>query len=34
VSDDLIDAGHCTWEDAADQDAEIVTQLVEGRLRV
>jgi pimeloyl-ACP methyl ester carboxylesterase len=22
---DLVDAGHVTWEDAADQDAEIVT---------
>jgi pimeloyl-ACP methyl ester carboxylesterase len=22
---DLVDAGHFTWEDAADQDAEIVT---------
>jgi NADPH:quinone reductase len=30
---DLIDAGHLTWEDAANQYAEIVTQLVEGRPR-
>jgi pimeloyl-ACP methyl ester carboxylesterase len=22
---DLVDAGHFTWEDAADQDTEIVT---------
>jgi hypothetical protein len=22
---DLVDAGHVSWEDAADQDAEIVT---------
>jgi hypothetical protein len=22
---DLVDAGHVTWEDAADQDAEIIT---------
>jgi hypothetical protein len=28
---DLVDAGHFSWEDAADQDAEIVTQLVKGR---
>jgi pimeloyl-ACP methyl ester carboxylesterase len=30
---DLIDAGHLTWEDAANQYAEIVTQLVEGHAR-
>jgi hypothetical protein len=28
---DLVDAAHFTWEDAADQDAEIVTRLVDGR---
>src|SRR4029453_1901063 len=30
---DLVDVGHFTWEDAADQYAEIVSQLVEGRPR-
>ena len=28
---DLVDVGHFTWEDATDQDAEIVTQPVEGK---
>jgi hypothetical protein len=30
---DLIDAGHFTWEDAADEDAAVVTSLVGRRLR-